>query len=861
MTPALEVLKPESFGTENLIVNGGFERTSRNAARGWEPYGRGYSLAPGEGRDGGTCIHCLSSDTGSTYGAHQTVRLEQKEASPVLVAGWSRARDVAGGKTNDYSIYVDVTYQDGTHLWGQTARFDTGTHAWQRAQVVIMPTRPIKSMAVYALFRRIQGEVWFDGLEARPLAAGGAAVLDGVPVVLRETVPAREPELSETLGLSSGDGLHLDYAPRDGRVVSLRLDGTELAGGSVSGFLVRDVAAESDFYHFEDGLCPALGLKLDVSFDAEPRCIRASGRLTDLRGTDRAVTLAFALPVQARGWHWHDDVRHARRIERGAEYVNVSDVGTGSNGKLSVYPLGCIAGGDGGLALAIDMGMPAQYRIGYSGGTGAFYIAYDFGLAVETDNFPSAAPFSFVIYRTDPRWGFRSALRGLYELFPDYFVCRSKKQGIWMPFTDVSTVHGWQDFGFRYHEGNNNVPFDDSADILSFRYTEPSTFWLAIPPEVPRTPENVMKALNEATRSDNPWRRRYARAAIVSGSYDAAGHIQYLVRNAPWTNGVVFSLNPNPYIPGDSEARMYWNPEIKRQLYGPGARGIQDGEYLDSLEAYVTADENYRREHFHYVTVPLTFSTGSKRPVIHKASSQYEFSRWLAQDVHRMGKLMFANSVPRRFSFLCPWFDVMGTETDWLDAEGRWRPSPDRELNLKRAMCYHKPYLLLMNTSFDRLTPDLVEKYFQRSLFYGMWPSMFSHNASEDPYWKNPNWYNRDRHLFRRYIPLVRLVAEAGWEPITHAASDNPELYLERFGPSQAGELYLTVMNGSAREQKGAITIDAAALRIAPLDSAVDLVCGEALPLEREGSALRLPLTLAPEQVRLVKFKCLRSRQ
>ena len=67
-----------------------------------------------------------------------------------------------------------------------------------------------------------------------------------------------------------------------------------------------------------------------------------------------------------------------------------------------------------------------------------------------------------------------------------------------------------------------------------------------------------------------------------------------------------------------------------------------------------------------------------------------------------------------------------------------------------------------MNTDYERFGTNYVERYFQRCLFYGMFPSMFSHNAADNPYWRNPAWYNRDRPLFKKYIPLIRRVAEAG---------------------------------------------------------------------------------------------------
>jgi hypothetical protein len=299
---------------------------------------------------------------------------------------------------------------------------------------------------------------------------------------------------------------------------------------------------------------------------------------------------------------------------------------------------------------------------------------------------------------------------------------------------------------------------------------------------------------------------------------------------------------------------MYWNDEVRRRLYGPDANGEQDGEYLDSLEAYVTADENYRREHFHYVNIPLTFSTSSRKPVIHKAMSVYEFSKWLARDIHKMGKLMFANSVPHRFAFLCPFFDVMGTEMNWIGSDGSWRPASDSWMNFKRAMCYQKPYLFLMNTRYENFPTELVEKYFQRSLFYGMYPSMFSHNASQDPYWRAPEFYNRDRHLFKRYIPMIKKIAEAGWEPLTHAVINNSAVYVERFGPDAEGNIYFTFMNDSPEIQEAQITIMSKELRLAVPGTVEDMISGESVETSERGGQLRVKLKMLPEQVRAISL-------
>jgi hypothetical protein len=435
-------------------------------------------------------------------------------------------------------------------------------------------------------------------------------------------------------------------------------------------------------------------------------------------------------------------------------------------------------------------------------------------------------------------------------IFPEYFAVRSHEQGLWMPFTDVSRVEGWQDFGFRYHEGDNNVPFDDAHGILSFHYTEPMTWWMPMKKGVPRTPEAALQVRDELAR-DEGRSERMAQVTRVAAMADPEGQPFLLFRSEPWNDGAVWSLNPNPRLPGaPNAATVYWNDEIKRERYGPQANGQLDGEYLDSLEGYVTAELNFARDQFRYTTVPLTFAGDTKQAALFKGLAVDEFTRWLAEDVHRMGKLMFANGVPYRFSFLCPWLDVMGTETDW-QRNGEYRPASDDEMSLWRTMSGAKPYLLLMNTDFDAFTPDRVEKYFERSLFYGMYPGMFSHNAADNPYWRNPTWYNRDRPLFRKYIPLIRRVAQAGWQPITDARCDNPRIYLERFGPDAQGSTYLTLMNDSAQPQSGEESLEAAALKLRSPLALTELVGGSPLGL----AGLGFHVSLAPGQVWAVKIE------
>ena len=850
--PALRVVKGTEPGAA-LVRNGDFEEARDGKLESWVAAPKGFTLVKHEGRQNSQAVRCDNPDGAGWYGVSQTINLNRSKALPLVISGWSKAAGVSGSSDSDYSLYVDLIYTDGTPLWGQTAHFRVGTHEWERRELMILPEKPVKSLTLHCLFRNHSGAAWFDDVSVTEVQApNGAVLFQGAPVLPAMGQPPVFNRKSEPTArkFATLDGLAL--ALRDDTVVSLNAAGRELVTDSPSGFLVRDVAANSDFYRFENGICQPLDLKLKFQIQSRPDHLVIEGRLSDITGKDRAVTLVFALPLDAAGWRWGDDIRHARTIEGAEEFSKSAAIPCGATGTMSLYPLGAVWSQQQGLALAIDLGCPAQYRLGYHAGTKQLFIAYDFGLVQETAQFPSSADFRFVAYRFDPRWGFRASFDKLTKIFPDYFAVRAHEQGLWMPFTDVAKVQGWEDFGFKFHEGNNNVAWDDAHGVLSFRYTEPMTWWMRMPPERPRILPEALRWRDGLALGAREPEREMAEVSQAANMCDESGQPCLLFRNEPWCNGAVWSLNPNPHLPpagtnsgGHNAATVHWNPRIQEALYGPGAKGQLDGEYLDSLEGYVTADLNFRRDHFRYTTVPLTFSRENKQPALFKGLAVFEFTRWFCDQVHHLGKLTFANGVPYRFTYLCPWLDVLGTETDWV-RDGKYHPVSDEQMDLWRTMSGAKPYLLLMNTDYDVFTSEMVERYFQRSLFYGMFPGMFSHNAADNPYWQNPKWYNRDRPLFKKYLPIIKRVAETGWQPVTGAECDNPAMSIERFGPDAAGRLFLTVFNDTATRQQGRLRIDAAdlglrgALAVHELISDKPMDATGALSIELEAQATKV---------------------
>jgi hypothetical protein len=300
-------------------------------------------------------------------------------------------------------------------------------------------------------------------------------------------------------------------------------------------------------------------------------------------------------------------------------------------------------------------------------------------------------------------------------------------------------------------------------------------------------------------------------------------------------------MNSMPGIQGDvTDFKNKWNPALRDQLYGPKRTGDLDGEYVDSSEGYVTDELDFRREHFAAADRPLTFSPDSHKPAIFRGLIAFEYVRALARDVHGMGKLMMANGAPTQLCWLCPLLEVMGTETDW-NWGGKWRPMSDADLLYRRALCKGKPYCFLMNTDFGKFPPPLVEKYMKRCLAYGMFPGFFSADASTGQYFERPELYERDRPLFKKYVPLCKKVAEAGWEPLTKARSSDERVYVERFG-----ERYLTVFNDSPERRTATITLDTDAP-----GSSRELVTDKPVAW-REG---KTELTLEPEDVAVIEHQ------
>jgi hypothetical protein len=870
-------------------MNPGFESGSASEAQGWQPFGEGYQIDAGGGRAGGRALRLASATAGAAHGAMTTVVLNQREARPIVITAASRAENVTGEPDADYSLYLDLRHADGSSTYGETLAFAVGTHDWEARQRVLLPSSPVVSIAAHCLFRnRHTGTVWFDDVSVREVPPS-ALLFDGQLA----TAVGPPSELASARGaireVSSGDGLSLQVIDGGG-LAGVTLGGQAVgdpARAHLGGFFLRDVRARSGWIHpggplrpegsgyLQTSDVPELGLRLSARYAPRADRIDVRAELADTRGEARAVTLTFALPLPlTRGWTWGDDIRRERPITGAQELTNQTrEWDIGAVGSLSRYPWGAAWSPAGGIALAHGLTEPRVARFAANPTTGQLYVSFDLGLSPETARFPNQAWVEFTLYRFDPAWGFRAAAQGYYQRFPDAFTrrMRPEQEGVWLPFTVKSKIQRVAEFGFGVHELHdmNEVASDELLGIASFRYLQiPDSYLLGVdgapaPPLDPGLEPRVMAKLRAQQQGGTPLQKMQAEAILSAAFHDGGERPIYRWApkgEIPWCQGAagcaVFPVSADPEISDPryptNKAQADWNSQARAlherlpELDGAFVDGVQASTFRLMLDQ--------RRSHLAVSRQPPTFMGQGRAIGIPSLFATVAFLQWLDKDVHgRMARLLMGNTVPEGLPWGADVFDYLGVETNWLPG-GKFVPDDDAIMSYRRTLTGKRPFGLLQNADFVALGKEgRVERYFQIALFYGFYPSFFSADAANNPYWENPTLYNRDRPLFVKYVPLVRKLSAAGWEVLTLARASDPQVHLERWGSPP--DLHFTVRNTSDRPVEATIRLDPALnLPAGKLTARRLIAAGPEIPVG-EGGGRSFTLSLPAGAVEAVEVK------
>ena len=613
--------------------------------------------------------------------------------------------------------------------------------------------------------------------------------------------------------LATGDGLQLRLAA-DGGVAGLGIGDQEIGSTTAAGgVLVRDHASQAPPTPAGGRLTPdgngavevsdlpKLNLHFENHYQVEGNRIHVSIHAANLTKETRLLTLYFALPVQKKAWSWGRDINRSEAIP--ADSTRPYDDNTVQ------YPLATLTTPEAGVAVALPLDQPRNYRLAYNEQNGIFYAAFDVALADITTAAGKSlneADCDVYLYQIDPAWGFRSALQAYYAAFPQWFVKQVKRDGGWD--AERCRVPGYPNeellaSGCRFaweQQPDDEAVWQSKNGILNTIYICPQYLGLSMTEFHAVSYDLALDRLKKTAAGDDaeweklkqssytmgyasrPYAKEHgvkayhqllAQSGLASSIYTEDGTIPLDLEDTDWMGGYGLSVSCNlePQIPnGRGQAAFTL---LDSEATGYTEKGLQpDGWALDCY----TCDDvyDYRAENFRYASLPLTFAPDHAQPAAMMRLTSAVWIRALAERSHPKGQIVFPNLIGN-YTFSAPYTDVFGTEGGNVEDPA-----------YMRAMAYRRPVTYLPYTP----KPD-ADTFF--NFLYGAYPGRGLVQAQ-----------------YVAMVPLLDQLTAAGWEPLTYATSDAPKLRIERFGSGD--HCYLVFYNADAQAVRVHVTVDGAKL-------------------------------------------------
>lgn len=543
------------------------------------------------------------------------------------------------------------------------------------------------------------------------------------------------------------------------------------------------------------------GLHVEVRYESMGDHFLVTGRIIDTTGHARGIDVVLSLSPRRGGkeaqWLIWRDFQTA---------IPLSEIPF----RQITYPLVVASQPEGGRAFALTIPpiAPAVFESEASS-KGSVRLWEKLGIThAGTASLYGRAPFSFGIYPVDAQWGMRDALAKYYAAYPAVFQRRTRASGLWLR-TNVRAVPDPADYGFR-EGGPVDAASIEKGNVMKFPYVIVGQREFVGLRAFPKTYAEMILAFENAkinAKKVMGWGTNIKDVIRNSGIFDANGEYRVIARQPRFvvlrkTTGtapirLTFPLNPNPRLfSNDAErvtvakAVLGWVGKMLRVDFKIG------GIYVDSL-GFWGRYLNYRRSHFPYATIPLTYGPGG-RPAIANKFSQLEFLWALGHDLHKRGKLVWGNGIGPGRIFDGFALDVLSNEIG--------RTNLFRAFRFARAVADQKPYLEMDDHQRDWLDPNFVAQYWKLSTLYDVFPGF------APLYQKNTALYEQYKPIIDEYLPILRRLAAAGWQPITDVAlrvdhsrqppwAQNPQILVERYGSSGSATLYLTLYNCSSKNR------------------------------------------------------------
>ena len=299
-----------------------------------------------------------------------------------------------------------------------------------------------------------------------------------------------------------------------------------------------------------------------------------------------------------------------------------------------------------------------------------------------------------------------------------------------------------------------------------------------------------------------------------------------------------FTLNPSPYLEQAEGAELPPGPRsIANYLNMIEGVPALDGAYIDSVSSWATRYLDFRSESFGAVRHSFTYDPETKQVVAPGRHYMYDFLHELGQALHPIDRWVFTNIHNTMDTFLLyAVSDVPGIESSITNHE---------RFAYIRSASFQKPAVLLNFLNLHGFEVRAQHDYHWRmAVLYGLYPSI-GRRCDEA--------YDLYGDLYRRFMPSLKRISAAGWEPITNATCEPAGPRVERFGNATSG-LYFTAYNEGDEDYDGRLVIDARAFGLMPGLVACDTTTGWIMPVAQDGGRATVELSLPAGEVAVVQI-------
>ncbi|NLX97931.1 MAG: hypothetical protein GXY83_17350 [Rhodopirellula sp.] len=286
--------------------------------------------------------------------------------------------------------------------------------------------------------------------------------------------------LHASAGHAATVSLHTD----DG--LAAQAEGTTLTGMTLDGHAIPEMGVDLAVIDPRSGQ-NAAGFNVEARWTSERGCLRLEGEVRVPCGEDTVADLV----IRVRGVDLP-----ASRIAENPLLLPARLVS-----KLPLVSLR--AGGKDSLALAVPPDRLAIYR--FANTAEGAELRFPFGFTKDAKpELRLRAPFACVIYRSDPKWHFRSALQQYYRLFREPFTPFIRKGGGWFFAAPTKDLPNPQHF--YYHEGRPaEWDEDDQRGLATFPYQESSSSTIRLPgKDLPKSYAEAMDRFAELEKRVTP---------------------------------------------------------------------------------------------------------------------------------------------------------------------------------------------------------------------------------------------------------------------------------------------------------------------------------------------------------------------